>query len=569
MTLKVLKRLRARHLARVEARREADRMRLGAEAGDAARRQFRWAEAEAAYRAYLSHRPRDAGVIARLARTLAAAGRRKEARSVLLEALRGLPRSSALARAQAELEATPSPLSWDELREGARPEAPLSAIAGGLSLRLSDGAVARPEAEAWLAHALAMTGARVAYADHELSPARPGDAWTPVFQPAPHPLELETTPCPPVIALFARGMAPEAGVNLRGVLIEAAERGEAVHVPLVLAEVDAVSASTPTMVRMASVAPRLRVVVPTRDRGGVLEVMVESLKANAARPDLISIVVVDNGSRDPDTLDLLARWRRGGVAEVLRIDEPFNWSDLNNRAAAGGDEEVLLFVNNDMKMRTEGWDARLAEHLALPGVGVVGARLIYPAGNLQHAGMALGVRPSQAVSAGQLHEGLGAAGDVAGPLDRWARRRPAAAVTGAFLAVPRKVFRQAGGFDAATFPIGGNDVDFCLRVRALGLTVLYAGDIELSHDESLSRGHDDDPVKQARAEAERAGLVRIWGEDALFDPSRSPAWVADGVRLFAGRRVPDAETVEAWIRRSPDAWRTRRADQGAVTPRRR
>lgn len=551
--------------ARAEAARATDRARLGVPEGDAARRQFRWDEAVAAYSAYLAQRPGDAAVVVRLARTLMAADRREEALTLLRKAGRRRSDSGALRRALIEIETVPpSPPHWGLARELPRPSPPdVGASASSTpAILLTSGVdvVLRPEAMAWLNYALAATGAAVAYSDHELRPDRSTDGWTPVLQAAPHALELEFVPHPPVIALFRAEAAPADGSDIRAAVAQAAARGRAAHVPLVLAE--AARAEPAPVVEPAVVAEQqsILVIMPTRDRGDVLETMVDSLFDKAADPDRLRILVVDNSSRDPATLALLDRWTQETRVEVLRVDAPFNWSDLNNRGAAGRDADVLLFANNDMEMRTSGWDRRLAAHLARSTVGAVGARLVYPAGNPQHAGMILGARPSADISPGPLHEGLGAAATDAGPLDRWVRARPAAAVTGAFLAVRRSVFEQAGGFDARTFPVGGNDSDFCLRVRALGLSVLYAGDIELSHEESLSRGHDDDPDRQVRAETERRDLIRIWGDDALIDPSLNPGWAPDGVRLFAGHRMPSAEEADAWIRRSLDAWRTRRRD---------
>ncbi|MGA0544713.1 glycosyltransferase [Brevundimonas sp. VNH65] len=556
----LLQRWRRARRARAEAVRAAERLRLGVPEGDVARRQFRWDEAAAVYSAYLAERPGDAAVVVRLARTLAAAGRRDEALAALRTAKRGRSDSGALARALTEMEAAPpSPPDWETVRNHPRPLPTDEGVAASVVVLTSGvDVVLRPEAMAWLTHALAVTSAEVAYSDHELRPDRSTAVWTPVLQAAPHPLDLELVPHPPVVALFRADAAPAGEVNLRIALAQAAARGRAAHVPLVLAEVARPAAAPPVEPALVAEQQSILVIMPTRDRGDVLETMVDSLFDKAADPGRLRILVIDNGSRDPATLDLLDRWTETPRIDVLRVDAPFNWSDLNNRGAEGRDADILLFANNDMEMRTSGWDARLAAHLARSTVGAVGARLVYPSGNPQHAGMILGARPSADISPGPLHEGLGAAATDAGPLDRWVRARPAAAVTGAFLAVRRSVFVHAGGFDARTFQVGGNDSDFCLRVRALGLSVLYAGDIELSHEESLSRGHDDDPDRQARAEAERRNLIRIWGDDALIDPSLNPGWAPDGVRLFAGHRMPSAEQADAWIRRSLDAWRTRR-----------
>lgn len=551
-------------------RRDRERARLGVDAADLARRQFRWAEAVAGYRTYLALHPGDAGIVVRLIQTLVAAGQVAEARSALQSGLAAAPRSRALERVGTELAGVESRWGvevFDPLSPPATP--PAASLPGGSVLRTAPGVTVRPEAEAWLGHALAASGAAAVYADHLIKPARDGDHATPVLFGAAHVEDLATTPTPPAMALFSAEADPGANVDLRQALMAAVEVGPILHLPLILSEAPfRVEADPPVASRDESLpAVRILAIIPTRDEGGVLTAMVDSLRARARRPELLDVVVVDNGSRDPATVRLLDEWRAQGVAEVLPIDEPFNWSDLNNRAAAGRTQDCLVFVNNDMVMISDDWDERLRAHLLRPGVGAVGARLIYPAGNVQHAGLALGVVDSDGRRQGPLHEGLGASGRDRGPMDRWVRSRPAAAVTGAFLAVRRETFEAAGGFDAANFPISCNDVDFCLRVRALGLTVLYAADIELIHDESHTRGHDDDPERQARAAAEKARLLDIWGEDARRDPSRSPCWVAHQTLIFHHVKSLSREAVLAEIARGAEVWRTRRrSDAGQAEP---
>ena len=115
------------------------------------------------------------------------------------------------------------------------------------------------------------------------------------------------------------------------------------------------------------------------------------------------------------------------------------------------------------------------------------------------------------------------------------------------MGVRRGVFEAAGGFNADVFAVGCNDIDFCLKVRALGWSVIYDGGIELTHWESLSRGRDDTVEKTRRAELELAALLEIWGEDARRDPARNPNWVNHETLLFHGLHQPDAAAIESWI----------------------
>jgi len=615
-----LERVRAGWAAMVARRRERLRRVAGVARADDARRGSDWTTAVEGYRSYLLRRPRDIGVGIRLARTLHAAGRLDEAEVLIVALQRARPDKAELAELAAsvraartasvpvaEYEAFRRALTLPELP----PTAPPTALPPGrvtalidardasasrieltrASLRRSEvsvdavvvwsgdqpppleaqpvllldaGVTLDPRGLGWLLHAAQATGAAAAYGDDDQAVGE-GEATIrlrPAFRSAFHPLDLATAPSAPAAILFRSGeLGGFATTRDRRVLLaEAAGSGTVAHVPLVLATAhDAAGspADVPTMGRDGPGETTILAIIPTRDEGAVLEKMIASLRSRASRPDRLDILVVDNGSRDPDTLALLARLGDEGRIRVLTIDEPFNWSRLNNLAAAGAgaEAEILLFANNDMQMLTEGWDDRLRQSLLLPGVGVVGARLVYPNGRIQHAGMALGALDGRPV-----HEGLGASPDDGGPLDRWRRNRPAAAVTGAFMGVRREVFEQVGGFNAVEFAVGCNDIDFCLRVREQGWSVLYAADLELFHLESHSRGHDDGEARMRRAQGELEALFRIWGDEARRDPGRNPHWVNHETLLYYGLRQPDREAAEAWIARSTDLWRVRRRE---------
>lgn len=168
-----------------------------------------------------------------------------------------------------------------------------------------------------------------------------------------------------------------------------------------------------------------------------------------------------------------------------------------------------MFANNDMEMLSDGWDLEVRRLLAIDGVGVVGARLLYPNDRVQHAGIVMG-----ALNGEPLHEGLRTSRNERGPLDRWVRRRPATAVTGAFMAMRRSVFDQVGGFDAENFAVSCNDVDFCLHAGVAGWTILYAPEFILHHHECVSRGHSNTEAKKSAPQKKWGGYSRA-GEIAL------------------------------------------------------
>ena len=262
---------------------------------------------------------------------------------------------------------------------------------------------------------------------------------------------------------------------------------------------------------------KFTVIVPTRNNPADLGIFIETLRMTAAQPDSLSVVVVDNGS-DPSTRCLLDKMQQSDL-HVLRMDEPFNWSRLNNCAVAHTQTSLLVFANDDMRMLTPGWDNILRGLLERPDVGAIGARLLYPDNSVQHAGVLLGWQGSA------IHDGLYASADEPGPNDRWHLTRAVSAVTGAFLATRRQTFLDIGGFDADELPIAYSDIDYALKLRAAGLRVLWTPGITLHHYESKSRGLDYTSLeKQVRNASERRVMEQRWGAAMKIDPSVHPLW---------------------------------------------
>ncbi|WP_313454403.1 glycosyltransferase [Brevundimonas sp.] len=429
--------------------------------------------------------------------------------------------------------------SKDQRILGARPDgAPATSSFPVLLIRA--GTIVTSDCLDWLLCALAEHVSAV-YCDHEERDA--SGVTRPILQSAPHLLDLATNPAPPAVVLFRDLKYRDGGHDMRSMLLDAFSSGAVRHIPLVLGSVQTSPVRTETdapPVHQSQVGGRILVVIPTRNEGAALDVMLTSLSDHASDFAEVDVVVVDNGSQDLSALEVLDRWRRRGV-EVLRRDEAFNWSSLNNTACEGRTQPTIVFANNDMEMLTEGWDLEVRHLLAMDGVGIIGARLLYPNDRVQHAGIVMG-----AINGEPLHEGLRAGLEERGPLDRWVRRRPATAVTGAFMAMRRSVFEQVGGFDVKNFAVSCNDVDFCLRAGAAGWTILYAPELVLRHHESLSRGHSNTEGKRQRAAEEMGRLLSRWGDRARFDSTRNPQWEGRGIRLFAGMRSLTSEEVMDW-----------------------
>ena len=261
--------------------------------------------------------------------------------------------------------------------------------------------------------------------------------------------------------------------------------------------------------------PLVTLMVPTRDRAGLLQVCADAVLNRTDYP-AIELLLIDNGTVEPDALDLMAELARDDRVSVLRQDAAFNWSALNNAGAAVARGDVLLLLNNDIAVLRPDWLTELVRHAMQPGVGAAGAKLLYPDGTVQHAGLTTD------------HRGIGrhlfrhAPGDSAGPFDLMALARDVWGVTGACLAIRRDVFAAVGGLNEA-LPVACNDVDLCLRLTASGYRIVWTPWSVVEHRELASRPPDHSSERQAAAGEELARLQRDWGALMQFDPYLHPA----------------------------------------------
>ncbi len=226
---------------------------------------------------------------------------------------------------------------------------------------------------------------------------------------------------------------------------------------------------------------RAALVVLTRDQPALLQRLIASIRAKSA-PGSYQLVVVDNGEADGRAAAILAGLAAAPDATVLRRPGPFNFSALCNEAAARTDEEVLVFLNDDMEVLSESWLERLVARALEPDVGAVGGKLTYPDGRLQHVGVLAGMGGSAG------HFGAPAPGDDPGWAGRNRVLHEVSAVTGACLAVAREKFEAVGGFDAVHLPIELSDIDLCFKLNAHGWQTLIDPAVHLMHEESFSRG---------------------------------------------------------------------------------
>ncbi len=192
----------------------------------------------------------------------------------------------------------------------------------------------------------------------------------------------------------------------------------------------------------------------------------------------------------------------GGAVRCVDYDAPFNFSATVNLGAAHARGEHLLLLNDDTEVISPDWLDRMVDALAAPGVGAVGARLLFEDGTLQHAGHTYRTSLD--------HVGFGLPGDSAGRTGILRQRRKVAGVTAACMLTPMRVFDLVGGF-CVSFPGNYNDVDYCMKVRASGHDIVYEPDAVLWHFESKSR------VTGVRSE-EIELIQRRWLTELIDDP---------------------------------------------------
>ena len=222
------------------------------------------------------------------------------------------------------------------------------------------------------------------------------------------------------------------------------------------------------------------IVIPFRDQPRFLRTAIDSIRATT-RGESVELVLIDNGSTDPETQTLVEALEPAEDVQVLHDARPFNWAALNNAGVARATGDVLLFMNNDIEARQSGWLGALRAHALRADVGAVGARLLYPDDRVQHCGVVVGMGGAAG------HPLVGLPAEAAGYLDMATVTRECSAVTGACLATRRAVFEELGGFDE-TLGVDLNDIDFCLRAALRGYRTVFEPAAELTHHESPSRG---------------------------------------------------------------------------------
>ena len=269
-------------------------------------------------------------------------------------------------------------------------------------------------------------------------------------------------------------------------------------------------------------APLVSILIPSKDHTDDLDKALRSIFDKTEYPHY-EILILENNSVEEKTFAYYDALEQAHAnVRVLRYPERgFNFSAINNFGRRAAKGQYLLLLNNDVEVINGAW---LGEMLALacqPGVGIVGAALFYPDDTVQHAGVITGLGGY----AGHSHKYARRGGS--GYMFRAATVQDLSAVTAACMLVKASVYDEVHGLDEG-FTVAFNDVDFCLRVRALGWRVLFTPYAQLYHYESKSRGLDEkDAAKRARFDGERARMKQRYGDALTRDPFYNPNLTLD------------------------------------------
>jgi len=255
------------------------------------------------------------------------------------------------------------------------------------------------------------------------------------------------------------------------------------------------------------------IIIPTKNQAKLLKACIESLGKTTYQN--YQVFVIDNESDESETLEYLESLKylyfgeaNISVIPVANTDGKFNFAAINNRAVEKVKTEYILFLNNDTEIIYPHWLSQMMGYAKIPGVGAVGAKLIYPDKRIQHAGVIHGLHHGLAGHAFKLLHS-----ENRGYLSQAFVSRNYSAVTAACMLTPRKLFLELGGFDEENFAVAYNDADYGYRLLESGYRSVYCADAELIHKEGTSRGYSDNPQEEANYRRKYSQMI-----DEFYSP---------------------------------------------------
>lgn len=246
--------------------------------------------------------------------------------------------------------------------------------------------------------------------------------------------------------------------------------------------------------------PLVSVIIPNKDHALDLKQAIESIK-NGSYQNL-EFIIIENNSAEPETFTYYEELKQNKNVKIINFKGEYNYSAINNYGVQNASGDILLLLNNDVEMIDGDSVKEMVAILEREQVGAVGAQLLFPDNKLQHAGVIIGFGGSAGHVFYRMRPEF-SYGNRANCVENYS------AVTAACLMVKKSTYEKVGGFDE-DFAVTFNDVDFCLKIRALGDLIVYTPHAKFYHYESKSRGIDKSDTKRLRMEQEAERLRNKW-----------------------------------------------------------
>jgi GT2 family glycosyltransferase len=240
---------------------------------------------------------------------------------------------------------------------------------------------------------------------------------------------------------------------------------------------------------------------------------------------------------------------------VITYDKPFNHSDMHNKAIAEIDSELIVLMNNDVYGFNRGWLEQLVATIENDeSIAGVGAKLFYPDGTIQHAGVVIGSCGGLAGHADCKHPG-----NTPGYYGRSRALHQVSGVTAALMIMRKSAFEAVGGFDAARYPTSFNDVNLWVRLGDAGYRCLFNPGVHAIHEEGKTRTMPPDEGEFQRRLYEDLrrrewrdpywNLALFGNLEELFEHERTWDWIPEKVKMLRKeiqklKTPPAATTLE-------------------------
>ena len=230
-------------------------------------------------------------------------------------------------------------------------------------------------------------------------------------------------------------------------------------------------------------------------------------------------MIIENGSTEKELFDYYETLKDDKRVKLLYWDKGFNFSAINNYGVREATGDYLLFLNNDIEIKTPDWlEEMLSNFQRDEGIGAVGVKLLYPDTTIQHAGVIIRLGGIAGHGFSRMEN------ENTGYFGRAVLKQDYTAVTAACMMTSRKVFSEVSGYEE-DLAVAFNDVDLCLKIRKAGYRIIYDPEVTHIHYESLSRGHEtESPEKQKRFDFEKKYMYEKWRDiidsgDPFYNPN--------------------------------------------------